>query len=61
MPLSSNQQTNSMNEYMKNNYVLKVLDIKTMTKTSAKRDRNKSASDKGSLFSRKGNQTTKPT
>jgi hypothetical protein len=46
---------------VKNNYVLKVLDIKTMTTTSAKRDRNKSASEKGTLHSRKGNQTIKST
>jgi hypothetical protein len=43
---------------MKNNYVLKVLEIKTMT-TLSKRDRTKSASDKETYFLRKGNLTTK--
>jgi len=46
---------------MKNNYGLKVLDIKTMTTTSSKRDPMKSASDKGTYASRKGNITTKST
>jgi hypothetical protein len=46
---------------MKNNYLLKVLDIKTMSTTSLKRDGTKSASDKGSFFSRKGNTTVQTT
>ncbi|CAF1625155.1 unnamed protein product [Rotaria magnacalcarata] len=59
--LASIQPTNSLNEIMKNNYVLKVLEIKTMTNTSSKRDRAKSASDKGSYYSHKGNATAKST
>ncbi|CAF3463085.1 unnamed protein product [Rotaria socialis] len=59
--LASLQPTNSLNEIMKNNYVLKVLEIKTMTNTSSKRDRTKSASDKGSYYSHKGNATAKST
>ena len=60
--LTSIQQTNSVNEFMKKNYVIKVLEIKTMTTSSSlKRDRTKSASDKNSLFSRKGNMTAKST
>ncbi|CAF2671643.1 unnamed protein product [Rotaria sp. Silwood2] len=55
----SNQQTNSLNEIMKNNYVLKVLEIKTMSTASLKHNRTKSASDKGSFYSYKGNATAK--
>jgi hypothetical protein len=46
---------------MKNNYVLQVLEIKTMKTSSSKRDRTKSASDKGVYFSQKGNLTAKST
>ncbi|CAF1149778.1 unnamed protein product [Rotaria sp. Silwood1] len=60
-PLMSTQQTNSLNEIIKNNYVLKVLEIKTMTNGSSKRNRIKSASDKGSYYSYKGNATAKST
>jgi hypothetical protein len=60
-PSLSMEQTNSVNELMKNNYVLQVLDIKKMTTTSSKRDRTKSVSEKGNYISRKGNITTKKT
>jgi hypothetical protein len=60
-PSLSMEQTNSVNELMKNNYVLQVLDIKKMTTTSSKRDQTKSVSEKGSYISRKGNITTKKT
>lgn len=61
VPLVSTQQTNSFNDYMKNHYVVKVLEIKTVTTTSGKQDRTKSASDKGSYYSHKGNATVKST
>ncbi|CAF1162326.1 unnamed protein product [Rotaria sordida] len=60
-PVMSTQQTNSLNEIMKNNYVLKVLEIKTMSSATSKRDRTKSASDKGSYYPYKGNATAKTT
>ena len=48
-PLNPNEQTNTINELMKNNYVLKVIDIKQVSSASSKRDPMKSASDKGNL------------
>ncbi len=59
IPLNSTEQANSVNELTKNNYVLQVLEIKTMTTSSSKRVRTKSASDKGVYFSQKGNLTPK--
>lgn len=55
--LNSAEQTNTVNELMNNNnYVLKVLEIKQVTTSAgSKHDRTKSASDKGTLFSRKEN------
>ena len=57
-PLNLNEQTNTLNELMKNNYVLKVIDIKKVSSASAKRDPMKSASDK-THFSKKVNLTAK--
>jgi hypothetical protein len=59
--LNSTNQTNTVNELIKNNYVLKVLEIKKMSSVSSKRDPTKSASEKGNYFSRKGNLTNKST
>jgi hypothetical protein len=59
--LNSIDRTNTVNELMKNNYVLKVLEIKKISSASSKRDRMKSASEKESYFSRKGNIKTKST
>ena len=58
VPLVSTQQTNPVNDLMKNNFILKILEIKTITK-STKQDRTKSASDKGSYHSQQGNTTAK--
>ena len=57
-PLNPNEQTNTLNELMKNNYVLKVIDIKKVSSASTKRDPTKSASDK-THFSKKVNLTAK--
>jgi hypothetical protein len=47
---------------MKNNYILKVLDIKKVSSASSKRDRTKSASEKTTgQFSPKGVLTAKST
>jgi hypothetical protein len=59
--LNSTDQTNTVNELMKNNYVLKVLEIKKVSSASSKHDRMKSASEKESYFSRKRNLTAKST
>ena len=59
-PLVSTQQINSVDDLLKNNFFLKVLEIKTVTK-STKQDRTKSASDKGSYYSQQGNATAKST
>ena len=59
--VNANEQTNTINEFMKNNYVLKVIDIKKVSSASSKRDPMKSASEKGTHFSKKGNLTAKST
>ena len=56
--LNPNEQTNTINELMKNNYVLKVIDIKKVSSASSKRDPMKSGSDKTHFF-HKGNLTPK--
>lgn len=58
--LDPNEQTNQINELMKNNYVLKVLEIKKVSSASSKRDPMKSASEK-LQFTKKGNHTAKST
>ena len=60
-PLNASEQTNTINELMKNNYALKVIDIKKVSSASSKRDPMKSASEKGIHFSKKGNLTAKST
>ena len=53
LPLDANEQTNTINELMKNNYVLKVLEMKKVSNASSKSDPMKSASDKGTHSSKK--------
>lgn len=60
-PLNTNEQTNTINELMKNNDVLKVIDIRKVSSASSKRDPLKSASQKGTHFFKKGNLTAKST
>ena len=60
-PANSTDQANAVNELMKNNYVLKVLEIKKVSSASSKRDRTKSASEKAAQLSRKENLTAKST
>ena len=52
----SSQQPNTVNEFMNKNYVIKVLEIKTITTSTGKRDRTKSGSDHSHTFNRR--QTT---
>ena len=59
--LNPNEQTNQINELMKNNYVLKVLEIKKVSSASTKRDSMKSGSEKGNHLSKKGSHTAKST
>ena len=60
-PIVSTQQPNSVNEFMNKNYIIKVLEIKTITTPSVKRDRTKSGSDHTHHLSRKGIMTAKST
>ena len=54
-------QPNSINEFMNKNYVIKVLEIKTISAPSVRRDRTKSGSDHNKHLTRKGNMTAKST
>lgn len=58
-PTVETVQPNSINEFMNKNYVIKVLEIKTISAPSIRRDRTKSGSDQNKHFRRKGNMTAK--
>ncbi|KAG0420395.1 hypothetical protein DMUE_6343 [Dictyocoela muelleri] len=61
IPTVSAQQPNSVSEFMNKNYVIKVLEIKTISTSSARRDRAKSGSDQNNYLSKKGNLPAKST
>jgi hypothetical protein len=54
-------QPNSISEFLNQNYVIKVLEIKTISTPSVRRDRTKSGSDHNQHLARRGNMTVKST